>query len=112
MENMKLTPHMELTVSVYDRSFVSTLLLVSREVYVIRPELCCVESRKSIVYYVYFWGVGFFGISSYGILLWLLTYYGPEGFFSVFNCMLNNVLDMGRNVLSVRNELIDNIIKD
>jgi hypothetical protein len=30
-------------------------------------------------------------------LCWL--YYGPEGCFSMLICMLNNVLDMSRNVL-------------
>jgi hypothetical protein len=40
---MKLIPHMELKVPMCGRSFESTLFSPSRDVDIIRPELCCVE---------------------------------------------------------------------
>jgi hypothetical protein len=39
---MKIIPAMELKVSIWGRSFQSTLFLASYDVDVIRPELCCV----------------------------------------------------------------------
>jgi hypothetical protein len=66
---MKLIPHMELKVPMCGKSFESTLFLASYDVDVIRPELCCVECIMDLKAA------------------------------SVLTCMLNNVLDMGHNVL-------------
>jgi hypothetical protein len=55
MENMMIIHAVELKVPVYGGSFKSTLFLASHDVDVIRPELFCVESRKSIMYYI-LWG--------------------------------------------------------
>jgi hypothetical protein len=40
---MNIIPHKELKVPMYGRSFDITLFVASRDVEVIRPELCCVE---------------------------------------------------------------------
>jgi hypothetical protein len=54
MESMKIIPPMELLVPMCGRSFEYTLFLASHDVDVIHRVLCCVESRISIVYYI--WG--------------------------------------------------------
>jgi ribosomal protein S27AE len=56
MEYKVKISHVELKVQICGRSCESTLFLASHDVEVIRPELFCIKSRKSIVFYI--WGGG------------------------------------------------------